>query len=192
MRAALQQHIEEYISDSLVGSDDGAPTTKRVPPKVATSVPRHTRHTIGKMSASGAAATIVATQMAEAKKKKKRKRTGLALSADTATISCRIETINVRTRKMTPSRRARRRPRPMGRPARRCRWKSRRPRLPAGRRWWRSTPGRAPIHWATLGRRRGQGSPPEALQDRVKVDHHVSHETYTHSCFACSIRCASI
>jgi hypothetical protein len=33
-----QQCIEEYISDSSVGSDDEGPTTRRVSPKVATSV----------------------------------------------------------------------------------------------------------------------------------------------------------
>jgi hypothetical protein len=43
VQAAPQPPIEDYISDSSVGSDDGAPATRRMPPKVATSAPRHTR-----------------------------------------------------------------------------------------------------------------------------------------------------
>jgi hypothetical protein len=56
-----QKCIEEYISDSSMGCDDDAPTARRVPPKVATSVPRCTRQTAGKMSVSRAASTITAT-----------------------------------------------------------------------------------------------------------------------------------
>jgi hypothetical protein len=94
VRAAPQQHIKEYISDSSVGSDEDAPTTRRVTPKVATSAPRRTRRTTGKIPACWAAAIIATTQTAEAKKKK-RKRTGPAVLADTATVSSGVETINI-------------------------------------------------------------------------------------------------
>jgi hypothetical protein len=72
----------------MVGSDDEAPgASRRAPSKVA--VPRRTRQTTGKVSASR-----VATQAAEAKKKK-RKRTRSAVSADMTMISSDLETIDV-------------------------------------------------------------------------------------------------
>jgi hypothetical protein len=92
--AAPQPPIEEYISDSSVGSNEDAPATRRTPPKFAVSASRCTWQTTSKMSASQAAATIAATQTAEAKKKK-RKRTEPAVSANTATVSYGNETINV-------------------------------------------------------------------------------------------------
>jgi hypothetical protein len=49
VKAAPQPPIEEYISESLVGSDDDAPATRRVPPKVATFASRHTRQATGKI-----------------------------------------------------------------------------------------------------------------------------------------------
>jgi hypothetical protein len=88
------QKFEEYISDSLMGSDDDAPAARRAPPKVATSAPRSTRQTAGKMFVSRAAATIAVTQTAGAKKKK-RKRAEPSASADTTTVSSDVEIINV-------------------------------------------------------------------------------------------------
>jgi hypothetical protein len=56
--------IDEYVSDSMVGSDSEAPaTSRRAPSKVA--APRCTLQTAGKISASQAA-----TQIAEAKKRR--------------------------------------------------------------------------------------------------------------------------
>jgi hypothetical protein len=63
-----------------------------VPSKVAASW--RTRQTTGKVSASRAAATIVATQTVEAKKKK-RKRTRSTMSVDIAMVSSGVETIEV-------------------------------------------------------------------------------------------------
>jgi hypothetical protein len=80
--------VEEYISDSTVGSDSEAPaTSRRGPSKVA--APRHTWQTAGKIHASQAA-----TQVAEAKKRSG-KRTKSAVSADTTTKSSDVETIDV-------------------------------------------------------------------------------------------------
>jgi hypothetical protein len=56
-----QQCIEEYISDSSVGSDDEGPTMRKAPPKVIASVPQRTRQTVGKMSMSQATSMIAAT-----------------------------------------------------------------------------------------------------------------------------------
>jgi hypothetical protein len=61
VEATPRQCIEEYIYHSSVGRDDDTPATWRSPPKVATSAPQRTRQTTGKMSASWAAALIVAT-----------------------------------------------------------------------------------------------------------------------------------
>jgi hypothetical protein len=83
--------IDEYFSDSIVGSDDEAPAMlRRAPSKIAT--PRHTRQAAWKMSASSAA-----TQAAEAKKKKKKnkKRTRSATSVNKTMISFDVETIVV-------------------------------------------------------------------------------------------------
>jgi hypothetical protein len=77
-----------------VGSDDYTPATRRAPPKVTPFAPWRTRQTVGKVPASRAAATFIATQTAEAKKKKW-KRTGPAVSTDTATVSSGVETIDV-------------------------------------------------------------------------------------------------
>jgi hypothetical protein len=87
VQAVLAPPIDEYISDSMVGSDDEAPaTSRRAPSKVA--APRRTRQTVGKISASR-----MTTQAAEVKKK--RKQTRSAVSADTTTISSDIDTIYI-------------------------------------------------------------------------------------------------
>jgi hypothetical protein len=89
VQAASVPPIDEYVSDSTVGSNDEDPTTShRAPSKVTAS--RRTRQTVGRISASRAA-----TQAAEAKKKNKRKRTRSAVSADTTTISSDVKTIDV-------------------------------------------------------------------------------------------------
>jgi hypothetical protein len=88
VQAAPVPPVNEYVSDSTVGSDNEAPaTSRRVPSKVV--APQHTRQTAGKMPTFQAA-----TQAAEAKKRK-RKRTRSVVSADTTTISFDVETINV-------------------------------------------------------------------------------------------------
>jgi hypothetical protein len=93
VHAALAPLIDEYVSDSTVGSEDEASATShRAPSKVA--APRRTRQTAGKVSASRVAASIAATQTAEAKKKK-RKQTSSTMSVDMATISSDVETIDV-------------------------------------------------------------------------------------------------
>lgn len=89
-----QQCIEEYISNSSVGSDDNGPTMRWVPRKATTLVSRRTRQTVGKMSASRATKTIASTQTVEAKNKK-RKRVVPYVSSDTVTVSSGVETINV-------------------------------------------------------------------------------------------------
>jgi hypothetical protein len=61
VQTAPQPPIEDYVSDSLVGSDDDTPATRRVLPKVATSAPRCTRQTTGKIPTFRAAAMIAAT-----------------------------------------------------------------------------------------------------------------------------------
>jgi hypothetical protein len=88
VQVAPTPRIDEYVSDSTVGSDDEAPaTSRRAPSKVAT--PRRTQQTAGKISTSRAV-----TRAAEVKKKK-RKWTSSAVSLDTTTISSDVETINV-------------------------------------------------------------------------------------------------
>jgi hypothetical protein len=80
--------VEEYISDSTVGSDSEAPATSRKgPSKVA--APRRTQQTAGKIPASQAA-----TQVTEAEKRRG-KRTRSAVSVDTTTRSSDVETIDV-------------------------------------------------------------------------------------------------
>jgi hypothetical protein len=92
VHVAPRPPIEEYISNSSVGSDDEAPAARRTPSKVA--APRRTRQETRKIPASRAAAMIAATQTAEAKKKK-RKRTRSTVSVDTTTVSSGVETIEV-------------------------------------------------------------------------------------------------
>jgi hypothetical protein len=94
VQAASHLPIKEYISDSSVGSDDDTPTTKRAPPKVATSMLRHTRQATGKIPGSRVADTIAATQTTEAKNKK-RKRIRPTVSVDMTTISSGVETIDI-------------------------------------------------------------------------------------------------
>jgi hypothetical protein len=80
--------IDEYVSDSTVGSDSEASATSlRGPSKV--TAPRCTRQTTRKIPASQAA-----TQVAEAKKKRG-KQTRFAVSANTTTKSSDVETIDV-------------------------------------------------------------------------------------------------
>jgi hypothetical protein len=80
--------VEEYVSDSTVGSDSEAPaTSRRGPSKVA--MPRRNRQTTGKIPASQAT-----TQVTEAKKRRG-KRTRSVVSADTNTRSSDVETIDV-------------------------------------------------------------------------------------------------
>jgi hypothetical protein len=92
VQAAPPPPIDEYLSNSTVGSDDEAPAARRAPSKVVAL--RHMRLAMGKISASRAAATITETQTAEAKKKK-RKRTRPTESVDMATVSSSVETIEV-------------------------------------------------------------------------------------------------
>jgi hypothetical protein len=107
----------------------------------------------GKISTSRAAATIAATQTAEAKKKK-RKQTRSTVLVDTATVSSDVETINVDDEEgdiierncgsvcgdnLTGQRHR----------------KNRRWRRPARRQRQKSAPGRAPTRWATLSHARG-------------------------------------
>jgi hypothetical protein len=54
VEAASAPPIDEYVSDSTVGSDNKAPaTSRRAPSKVA--APRRTRQTVGKIPTSQAA-----------------------------------------------------------------------------------------------------------------------------------------
>jgi hypothetical protein len=88
MQATLAPPIDEYVSDSTVGSDNEAPATfGRAPNKV--TAPQRTQQIAGKIPASQ-----VATQAAEAKKMRG-KRTRPAVLADTTTISFDVETIDV-------------------------------------------------------------------------------------------------
>jgi hypothetical protein len=87
VQAAPAPPIHEYVSDSMVGSDDEAPATSRRAPSRVTAL-RRTWQTAGKISASWAA-----TQDAEAKKK--RKWTRSTMLADTTTISSDVETTDV-------------------------------------------------------------------------------------------------
>jgi hypothetical protein len=80
--------VDEYISDSIVGSDSEAPaTSRRAPSKVA--APWRTRQTVGKIPTSQAA-----TQITE-EKKRRGKWTRFAVSTDTTTASSDVETIDV-------------------------------------------------------------------------------------------------
>jgi hypothetical protein len=66
VQAAPPPPVNEYVSDSMVGSDNEAPATSRmVPSRVVT--PQRTRQTAGKIPASQAA-----TQVAEAKKRREK------------------------------------------------------------------------------------------------------------------------
>jgi hypothetical protein len=88
VQAAPVPPVDEYVSDSMVGSDNEAfARSWRVSSKVA--APRRTRQAAGKIPAS-----LAATQVAEAKKRK-RKRTRFAVSADTTTICSDVETLAV-------------------------------------------------------------------------------------------------
>jgi hypothetical protein len=89
LQAAPPPPVDEYVSDSMVGSDNEAPaTSRRAPSRVA--APWRTRQTAGKIPTSQAA-----TQIAEVKKRRG-KRTRSALSADTTTtVSSDVETIDV-------------------------------------------------------------------------------------------------
>jgi hypothetical protein len=87
VQAAPPPPVDEYVSDSMVGSDSEAPaTSRRAPSKVAAL--RRTRQTAEKIPTSQAA-----TQIAEAKKRRG-KRTRSAVSTDTTTVSSDIETID--------------------------------------------------------------------------------------------------
>jgi hypothetical protein len=88
VQAAPPPPIDEYVSDSTVGSDSEAPAASHTAPSMVT-VSRRTRQTTGKIPASQAA-----TQVAEAKKRRG-KWTRSAVSADTTTISSDVETIDV-------------------------------------------------------------------------------------------------
>jgi hypothetical protein len=88
VQAALPPPVEEYVSDSKVGSDNEVPTTsRRSPSKVAT--PRRSRQAAGKIPTSQ-----VTTQVAETKKRRG-KGTRSTVSADTTTKSSDIEIIDV-------------------------------------------------------------------------------------------------
>jgi hypothetical protein len=80
--------VDEYVSDSMVGSDSEAPVASRKgPSKVA--APRRTRQTARKIPASKAAAQVVEA------KKRRGKQTRSTVSADTTTRSSNVETIDV-------------------------------------------------------------------------------------------------
>jgi hypothetical protein len=89
VQAAPPPPVDEYVSDSMVGSDNEAPaTSRRAPSRVAASW--CTRQTAGKIPTSQAT-----TQIAEAKKRRG-KQTRSAVSADTTTtVSSDVETIDV-------------------------------------------------------------------------------------------------
>jgi hypothetical protein len=88
VQAAPSPPVDEYVSDSTVGSDDDTPaTSRRAPSNVAAS--RRTRQTACKIPASQ-----VAAQIAEAEKRRG-KRTMFAVSADTTMMSSDVETIDV-------------------------------------------------------------------------------------------------
>jgi hypothetical protein len=80
--------VEEYVSDSTVGSDSEVPATSRRGPSRIT-MPRHTQQTAGKIPASHAA-----TQVTEAEKRRG-KWTRSAESEDTTTKSSDVETFDV-------------------------------------------------------------------------------------------------
>jgi hypothetical protein len=88
VQAAPPPPIDEYVSDSTVGSDSEAPaTSRRGTSKVA--APRHTRQTAGKKPT-----TQATTQVADVKKRRG-KRIGTTVSADSNTKSFNVETIDV-------------------------------------------------------------------------------------------------
>jgi hypothetical protein len=88
VQAAPPPPVDEYVSDSTVGSDNKAPTaSRRAPSKVA--APRRTLQTAGKIPTSQAA-----TQIVEAKKRRG-KRTRSTVSADTTTVCSNVKTIDV-------------------------------------------------------------------------------------------------
>jgi hypothetical protein len=88
VQAAPPPPVDEYVSDSTVGSDSEAPATShRGPSKVA--APRRTWQTMGKILASQ-----VVAQVAEANKRSS-KQTRSAVSADTTTKSSDVETVDI-------------------------------------------------------------------------------------------------
>jgi hypothetical protein len=88
VQAAPAPPIDEYGSDSTVGSDNEAPVvSRRAPPNVA--APQHTRQTAGKIPASQAA-----TQATDAKKRRGKWTRSVVLE-DTTTIISDVETIDV-------------------------------------------------------------------------------------------------
>jgi hypothetical protein len=88
VQAAPPPPVDEYVSDSMMGSDSEAPATScRALSKVV--APRRTRQTTGKIPASQAA-----TQIAEAKKRRG-KQTRSAVSVDTTIMSSDVEAIDV-------------------------------------------------------------------------------------------------
>jgi hypothetical protein len=88
VQAASVPPVDEYVSNSTVGSDNEATTTScMAPSKVA--APRCTRKTAGKISTSQAATQVVES------KKRKRKRARSAVLADTTTTSSHVETTDV-------------------------------------------------------------------------------------------------
>jgi hypothetical protein len=86
--------VDDYISDSTVGSDSEAPATSlRGPSKVGAL--RRMRPTAGKIPTSQTAAQVVEA------KKRRGKQTRSAVSADTTTRSSDVETIDVQSPKAT-------------------------------------------------------------------------------------------
>jgi hypothetical protein len=88
VQAAPAPPIDEYVSDSMVGSDNVVPATShRAPSKGVVS--RRTRQTAGKIPTSQATTQSVEVQ------KRKGKRTRSVVSVDTTTISSDVETNDV-------------------------------------------------------------------------------------------------
>jgi hypothetical protein len=141
VQAAPPPPIDEYLSDSTMGSYDEAPAARRTPSKV-TAQPR-TWQTTSKISASRDAATIVVTQTVEAKKKWKQTRPTVLV--DMATVSSGIETSRSMKRRATLSRQSQRWPCLREHLAGWHRWKNRRWRRPAGRQQLKSALGQALI-----------------------------------------------
>jgi hypothetical protein len=84
VQAAPPPPVDEYVSDSTVGSDSEAPAASlRAPSKV--TAPQHTRQTAGKIPTSQAV-----TQVAEVKKRRG-KRTRSTVSVDTTMMSSDVE-----------------------------------------------------------------------------------------------------
>jgi hypothetical protein len=85
VQAAPTPSVDEYVSDSMVGSDNKAPAmSRRAPSKV--TMPRCTRQMAGKISGSRVATSVAATQTAEVKKKRKQTRSATTVSSDVETI----------------------------------------------------------------------------------------------------------